>query len=43
MLTATFLAIFFVPIFFVVVRRLIKGSDRQRRLDATHLPQDEEL
>ena len=32
MLTATLLAIFFVPVFFVVVRRRFKGSERQRRL-----------
>ena len=34
MLSATLLAIFFVPIFFVVVRRRFKGSERQRRLHA---------
>ena len=32
MFTATLLAIFFVPVFFVVVRRRFKGSERQRRL-----------
>ncbi|HSW18907.1 MAG TPA: efflux RND transporter permease subunit [Ramlibacter sp.] len=32
MLTGTALAVFFVPIFFVVVRGLFKGSERQRRL-----------
>jgi multidrug efflux pump len=26
--------VFFVPIFFVVVRRFFKGSERQRRRDA---------
>ena len=31
MLSATSLAIFFVPIFFVVVMRIFKGSERQRR------------
>jgi multidrug efflux pump len=31
MLSATTLAVFFVPVFFVVVRRLFKGSERQRR------------
>ena len=31
MVTATLLAVFFVPVFFVVVRRLFKGSERQRR------------
>jgi multidrug efflux pump len=34
MITATLLAVFFVPIFFVVVRRFFKGSERQRRRDA---------
>jgi len=32
MFTATLLAVFFVPIFFVVVRRRFKGSERQRQL-----------
>ncbi|MBK0392360.1 efflux RND transporter permease subunit [Ramlibacter algicola] len=32
MLTGTALAVFFVPIFFVVVRTIFKGSDRQRKL-----------
>ncbi len=36
MLTATVLAVLFVPVFFVVVRRIFKGSERQRRLDAHH-------
>ncbi len=31
MITATLLAVFFVPIFFVVVRGFFKGSERQRR------------
>jgi multidrug efflux pump len=31
MITATTLAVFFVPVFFVVVRRIFKGSERQRR------------
>ena len=31
MITATGLAVFFVPLFFVVVRRVFKGSERQRR------------
>jgi multidrug efflux pump len=35
MLTGTGLAIFFVPIFFVVVRGYFKGSERQRKL-STH-------
>ncbi len=37
MITATVLAVFFVPIFFVVVRRIFKGSERQRRLHAAHI------
>jgi len=36
MLTATTLAVFFVPVFFVVVRSIFKGSERQRRFDAEH-------
>ena len=32
MITAVLLAVFFVPIFFVVVRSVFKGSDRQRRM-----------
>jgi multidrug efflux pump len=31
MVTATVLAVLFVPIFFVVVRRIFKGSERQRK------------
>jgi multidrug efflux pump len=34
MITATVLAVFLVPVFFVVVRRIFKGSERQRRLAA---------
>ena len=34
MLTGTVLAVIFVPVFFVVVRTLFKGSERQHRLDA---------
>ncbi|HEX7441720.1 MAG TPA: efflux RND transporter permease subunit, partial [Caldimonas sp.] len=37
MITATLLAIFFVPVFFVVMRRVFKGSDRQRRMYAHEL------
>ncbi len=37
MITATVLAVFFVPVFFVVVRSIFKGSERQRRLYAAHL------
>jgi len=32
MLTGTALAVFFVPIFFVVVRGTFQGSERQRKL-----------
>ncbi|KHK58872.1 multidrug transporter [Ralstonia sp. A12] len=35
-ITATVLAVFLVPVFFVVVRGVFKGSERQRRLDAAH-------
>jgi len=41
MITATVLAVFFVPIFFVVVRRIFKGNERQRKLYAAHLHQNE--
>jgi len=34
MITATVLAVLFVPVFFLVVRRFFKGSERQRMLDA---------
>jgi len=34
MITAVVLAVFFVPVFFVVVRRFFKGSERQRRMYA---------
>jgi len=34
MITATVFAVFFVPLFVVVVRRIFKGSERQRRLHA---------
>ncbi len=34
MLTGTVLAVFFVPVFFVVVRGFFKGSERQRKLHA---------
>jgi multidrug efflux pump len=37
MITATVLAIFFVPVFFVVVRRIFKGSARQRAMYAHEL------
>jgi multidrug efflux pump len=32
MISATVLAVLFVPVFFVVVRRFFKGSERQRRM-----------
>ena len=34
MVSATLLAVIFVPIFFVVVRSIFKGSERQRRMYA---------
>jgi multidrug efflux pump len=37
MITATVLAVFFVPVFFVVVRSFFKGSKRQRELHAIEL------
>ncbi|MEP7058067.1 MAG: efflux RND transporter permease subunit, partial [Caldimonas sp.] len=37
MIAATALAVFFVPVFFVVVRRFFKGSDRQRKMYAHEL------
>nr|WP_315463578.1 efflux RND transporter permease subunit [uncultured Rhodoferax sp.] len=36
MVTGTVLAVFFVPLFFVVVRSLFKGSERQHQFDAEH-------
>jgi multidrug efflux pump len=36
MVAGTILAVFFVPIFFVVVRSIFKGSERQRQFDAQH-------
>ncbi|MGJ7510391.1 efflux RND transporter permease subunit [Variovorax sp. GT1P44] len=36
MLTGTALAVIFVPVFFVVVRSLFKGSERQREADRRH-------
>ncbi len=38
-LIGTILAVFFVPIFFVVVRSLFKGSERQHKFDAAHVHQ----
>jgi multidrug efflux pump len=37
MISATLLAVFFVPAFFVFIRRIFKGSERQRRLHAHEL------
>ena len=36
MVTGTALPVFFVPIFFVVVRTLFKGSKRQQERDKQH-------
>jgi multidrug efflux pump len=36
MVTGTALAVIFVPVFFVVVRSLFKGSDRQHEADKRH-------
>jgi multidrug efflux pump len=41
MITATVLAVFFVPVFFVVIRRIFKGSERQRKLYAAHMEENE--
>jgi multidrug efflux pump len=41
MITATVLAVFLVPVFFVVIRRIFKGSERQRRLAAHELDSPE--
>jgi multidrug efflux pump len=40
MISATLLAVLFVPVFFVVVRKFFPGSERQRRRDA-HEAEDE--
>ncbi len=42
MITATALAVFLVPVFFVVIRRIFKGSERQRQLYTAHLHQQED-
>ena len=39
MITGTVLAVFFVPVFFVLVRGLFKGSARQRQFDVEHAHQ----
>ena len=36
MITATLLAVFLVPVFFVVIRTMFKGSERQRKMYASH-------
>ena len=36
MVTGTLLAVFFVPVFFVVVRSLFKGSARQQEMNRRH-------
>ena len=36
MVAGTILAVFFVPIFFVVVRSIFKGSERQHQFDVEH-------
>jgi multidrug efflux pump len=41
MLTATLLAVLFVPTFFVVVRHFFHGSERQRRIYAHELDKEE--
>ncbi|WP_151448475.1 efflux RND transporter permease subunit [Lacisediminimonas profundi] len=40
MITATVLAVFLVPVFFVVVRRIFTGSERQRKMYAAHLDKE---
>ncbi|WP_293780225.1 efflux RND transporter permease subunit [uncultured Oxalicibacterium sp.] len=42
MITATVLAVFLVPVFFVVVRNIFKGSERQRRMYAANKPRNED-
>jgi len=41
MITATLLAVFLVPVFFVLVRRFFKGSERQRKLYAHEFEQQD--
>jgi multidrug efflux pump len=40
MITATMLAVLFVPVFFVVVRKLFHGSERQRKLYAHEMDKE---
>ena len=42
MITATLLAVFLVPIFFVVIRKIFKGSERQKNLVLAHLKKEHE-
>ncbi|MBS1187614.1 MAG: acrB [Burkholderiaceae bacterium] len=42
MIAATVLAVFLVPVFFVVIRTAFKGSERQRRMYAKNQTQQEE-
>jgi multidrug efflux pump len=42
MITATALAVFLVPVFFVVVRKFFKGSERQRQMYAAHIDHSED-
>jgi multidrug efflux pump len=39
MVSAVVLSVLFVPVFFVAVRRVFKGSERQRKLYAHELDQ----
>ncbi|WP_420476062.1 efflux RND transporter permease subunit [Noviherbaspirillum sp. ST9] len=41
MITATVLAVFLVPVFFVVIRNIFKGSERQQKFYREHLQQQE--
>jgi multidrug efflux pump len=43
MLSATLLAVFLVPVFFVVVRKFFPGSERQRRRDAHETEEGSEV
>ncbi|MGM9482980.1 efflux RND transporter permease subunit [Roseateles sp. NT4] len=40
MISATMLAVFFVPVFFVVVRKFFPGSERQRKRDAHEVEEE---
>ena len=43
MIAATVLAVFLVPVFFVVVRTMFRGSDRQRKMYAANLKKEVEF